>query len=844
MQEKRPLKRPRLGPPDVYPQEAKQKEDELTSSNVKHGFEPRPLHSEEFGTARNCNVTASKVGAYFNAILARREELMTLPDSGRKKQQINPKDNFWPVTVRSKAMLDVWFKDLAGNKPLISLAKKAPSFNKKEEIFTYLCDNQVSMQKAAWFIKLSSAYTVAVSEAKIKKRQMPDPATEWTGTIIKFMKDLIPKLHEHYHQGPLPEKPTTTMTTTPNSSLSVSTPNPSTSTPNTVPTPLTSPASAIHSPANSQTTPSSSSTNSAVSTVTSPQDDYKLALKQWTYCTQLCKYMYEEGLLDRHEFLNWVLDLLDKMRTQPTDDGLLKLFLPTTMQYMSDFVLSERLSRRLAYLVCKKLAHMLNNALDTKDPTMPAMVREQVVVAAVESLLEPKSEPGVAVPVAGNGCGNGNGTAEPDTNLIKSGKSTPPPPQPNPLKAVLDDYLTCPHHRDLLLEMAGILHVITLNCPTALVWCGLGENRTPSALVGSPLDHLSLPPSSLPIPNSSMANGDDLQLQLNKAEENIKIRSRHAEAKWCTDKWQNKNGNSNAKILTTLDALDNHCFERMDTNGNNNLEALYAKIFPIFTPIKQEPTKSGNGEVKEIRIEYNAQQDAPIVQILCEWAVSWQRWGEHRAMAVAWLLDKRQSEVTTSVDNDAANVDDKESIGSANGCGGSIPVFQSILMAFLDNDAPVIEENSSTQQRSQFTNLVHLFSELIRHDVFSHDAYMCTLISRGDLLTGNSLMTATTTTSTTTTTTAAKTNATSTQPNMISGTGPVSNKPSPHNTGQSGGLDDDMFPGIDFKPKMEEFDDSNVDDDLDKILQNIKEDQQNAMDAPDSPKDSEQHQHG
>lgn len=833
MQEKRPLKRPRLGPPDVYPQEAKQKEDELTSSNVKHGFEPRPLHSEEFGTARNSNVTASKVGAYFNAILARREELMTLPDSGRKKQQINPKDNFWPVTVRSKAMLDVWFKDLAGNKPLISLAKKAPSFNKKEEIFTYLSDNQVSMQKAAWFIKLSSAYTVAVSEAKIKKRQMPDPATEWTGTIIKFMKDLIPKLQEHYHQGPLPEKQTTTNASS--GSMSASTPNPSASTPNTVPTPLTSPASTIHSPANSQaTTPSSSSAN-AVSTI-SPQDDYKLALKHWTYCTQLCKYMYEEGLLDRHEFLNWVLDLLDKMRTQPADDGLLKLFLPMTMQFMSDFVLSERLSRRLAYLVCKKLAHMLNNALDTKDPSMPAMVREQVVVAAVESLLEPKSEPGVTE--TANGSANGNGViAEPDTSLTKNGKTTPPP-QPNPLKAVLDDYLMCPHHRDLLLEMAGILHVITLNCPTALVWCGLGENRTPSALVGSPLDHLSIPPSSLPTPNSSMANGNDLQLQLKQAEENIKTRSRHAEAKWCTDKWQNKNGNSNAKILATLDALDNHCFERMDTNGNNNLEALYGKIFPIFMPIKQEPAKNGNnGEVKEIRVEYNPQQDAPIVQILCEWAVSWQRWGEHRAMAVAWLLDKRQSEVTSSTDSDAANMDDKESIGSANGCGGSIPVFQSILMAFLDNDAPVIEETSSTQQRSQFTNLVHLFSELIRHDVFSHDAYMCTLISRGDLLTGSSLMTT------------AKTNvAASTQPNMIGGTGPVSNKPSPHNTGQSGGagsgLDDDMFPGIDFKPKMEEFDDSNVDDDLDKILQNIKEDQQNAMDAPDSPKDSEQHQHG
>lgn len=40
-----------------------------------------------------------------------------------------------------------------------------------------MTEYQVSMPRAAWFIKLSSAYTVAVSEAKIKKRQLPDPTT-------------------------------------------------------------------------------------------------------------------------------------------------------------------------------------------------------------------------------------------------------------------------------------------------------------------------------------------------------------------------------------------------------------------------------------------------------------------------------------------------------------------------------------------------------------------------------------------------------------------------------------------------------------------------------------------
>lgn len=64
MYEKRPLKRSRLGPPDVYPQEPQQKEDELTSTNVKQGFSTTPLlpsSNDEFGTARNFNYSAAKV---------------------------------------------------------------------------------------------------------------------------------------------------------------------------------------------------------------------------------------------------------------------------------------------------------------------------------------------------------------------------------------------------------------------------------------------------------------------------------------------------------------------------------------------------------------------------------------------------------------------------------------------------------------------------------------------------------------------------------------------------------------------------------------------------------------
>lgn len=40
-----------------------------------------------------------------------------------------------------------------------------------------------------------------------------------------------------------------------------------------------------------------------------------------------------------------------------------------------------------------------------------------------------------------------------------------------------------------------------------------------------------------------------------------------------------------------------------------------------------------------------------------------------------------------------------------------------------------------------------------------------------------------------------------------------------------------------------DLDDSKIDDDLDKLLQHIKEDQQNSMDAPDSPKDPGESSH-
>lgn len=204
--------------------------------------------------------------------------------------------------------------------------------------------------------------------------------------------------------------------------------------------------------------------------------------------------------------------------------------------------------------------------------------------------------------------------------------------------------------------------------------------------------------------------------QLRIAQDNIKGRSQAAEGRWSCDKWQQSSaGMMITKVLAALDALDRHSFDKMD--AANSLDTLYAKI---FTPLSKDSSSE-----RDTKTEYNPQQDLAVVEILCEWAVSAERWGEHRAMAVAKLLEKRQSEATGETNDN----DDKDSICS-NGNPPVLPNFQFLPMKFSNVG------NISPQSEAQFTDLVHLFLELIKHDVFSHDTYMCTLISKSDSIRG------------------------------------------------------------------------------------------------------------
>ena len=90
-------------------------------------------------------------------------------------------------------------------------------------------------------------------------------------------------------------------------------------------------------------------------------------------------------------------------------------------------------------------------------------------------------------------------TSSTSSNIPAPVTSTSSAPPSTTLMA-FTDYSNCPQHRSLLLNLCSIIQAVTISCPSALVWHNLGDGKSSSPLVGSPLDLLPCSPSSLPMP--------------------------------------------------------------------------------------------------------------------------------------------------------------------------------------------------------------------------------------------------------------------------------------------------------------------------------------------------------
>ncbi|KAK0041422.1 mediator of RNA polymerase II transcription subunit 12-like protein isoform X3 [Biomphalaria pfeifferi] len=620
-QEHTPIKKPRLGPPDVYPQDPKQKEDELTQQNVKHGFQLGTVVTDECASAKDIEITLEKCSTFYNSVLKKKNELNTLQDSKNKKLQLPVKEHFWPAAC-SKPSTEAWFKDLAGSKPLASLSRKVPTFNKKEEIFSTLCEYAVPNVRAAWFIKMTAAHNMGTQDSRNRRKLTVDQFMDWTQAISKYLKDQLQKIQDFYHG-------TSGATATP----FLLAPSPATS-----------------------------------------QVDLDLAMKNWNYCTRFANHLYEEGLLDRHDFLNWLIELPDKMKQ--TDDVVLKLILVQMNIYSSDMCKSVILARRLANYCGRKISHLvaeMDHMLGRTDPQMSANGTPLTPAQAINTTIQ----------------------------------------MCNPLINAMAEFKECQSHRFIVLQLSALAQIITIKCPTAMVWNSLGDYKSNSYLVGSPLDLYPCATSSLPMPPGQ--SNTYIRQQVKNAEQQIIARSHSAEVHWSSDKCQQSAvGYIMSKVLKVLDVLDQHNFDIVDSIYN--MDSLYTKIFSIT-----QSKETGEAPIG----------DEPIINLLVDWAVSVQRVGDHRCIVVALLLERRQNEIRSEKFGEVDSGDDKDGVHSETLT--STPVFQSLLMSFLDTRAPVLEEHPTDEAKQAFKNLISLFNELIVHDVFSHDAYMHMLISRGDL---------------------------------------------------------------------------------------------------------------
>jgi len=63
----------------------------------------------------------------------------------------------------------------------------------------------------------------------------------------------------------------------------------------------------------------------------STKNENSTAHKNWIYTLEMCEYMYNQGLLDRQEFLQWVLEMVEKCKYP--DDPLMRMVLPILVSF-------------------------------------------------------------------------------------------------------------------------------------------------------------------------------------------------------------------------------------------------------------------------------------------------------------------------------------------------------------------------------------------------------------------------------------------------------------------------------------------------------------------------------
>ena len=167
--------------------------------------------------------------------------------------------------------------------------------------------------------------------------------------------------------------------------------------------------------------------------------------------------------------------------------------------------------------------------------------------------------------------------------------------------------------------------------------------------------------------------------------------------------WSNIGADSNVsskhstvgKILTVLDR-----FSFDSSTKDNCMDVLHKKVWGEL------PSNTGAG----VSVE-----DEAVVMILCQWAVTNKRSGDHRAFVAAKLLEQWQSDLVAGA-GAGDNTEEKEEEVFYPGP----PVFQQLLLSFLNTETPHFTSALSLTNQKTKTEIAApglLFHELMSHKV-------------------------------------------------------------------------------------------------------------------------------
>ncbi|TKR82572.1 hypothetical protein L596_016274 [Steinernema carpocapsae] len=165
----------------------------------------------------------------------------------------------------------------------------------------------------------------------------------------------------------------------------------------------------------------------------------------WNYLVPVFKHSFEDGLVDRQDFLMELAEVLHSQSNYPMDKPFA---FRSLLVFYSHFICTVTQNVILA----RRVAHVVAN-------------RIRLYKAELDKCRKVKNAPET--------------------------------------EAWYQDLLACQHHRPIIYTLTGILHAIVIECPQALIWNSFqvsSNQALPHQLCGSPLDVLPCPPEDLPLP--------------------------------------------------------------------------------------------------------------------------------------------------------------------------------------------------------------------------------------------------------------------------------------------------------------------------------------------------------